>query len=310
MRLSNCKHVFVFALWVMSWGMSMTAQQPSTHEQKEALEVRKTQLQDEIEVANAILSQTRASRNVTLSEVRALDNKLRTRQKLINTVQSQVRLSEREIANLRAEIKALDNEIEVLKSKLAGMLKEAQRRPDDQSALRYILASESFNQAMRRMYYLRQISNFRAQQVEDIKKLQAQKEEKVISLEAEQGRKRQLLAQELAQKQELVTERTEREIVVNKLKSKESEITWEISNKRSELDKLEEQIQRIIRDELRRQREAARAKHAEENGGIVDNSEDFALTPESQALADNFAANKAKSSSNAICSFIAASVAP
>lgn len=294
MRVRNSKLVIILALWVATWSMHAVAQQPSIQEQKQALELRKSQIQEEIEVANTILSQTRASRNTTLSEVRALDNKLRARQKLINTVQSQVRLSEREIANIRAEIRALDDEIELLKSKLAGMLKEAQRRPDDQSALRYILASESFNQAMRRMYYLRQISNFRAQQVEDIKKLQAQKADKIIELEAEQGRKRQLLAQELAHKQELVTERTEREIVVNKLKSKEAEITRDISKKRNELDKLEQQIQRIIRDELRRQREAARAKHAAANGGVVDNSEDFALTPEGRALADNFASNKGK----------------
>ena len=85
MRVRNSKLVIILALWVATWSMHAVAQQPSIQEQKQALELRKSQIQEEIEVANTILSQTRASRNTTLSEVRALDNKLRARRRADGT---------------------------------------------------------------------------------------------------------------------------------------------------------------------------------------------------------------------------------
>ena len=86
MRVWSSKQVlWLFALAAMS--MSLAAQQPT---QKEKLEQRKTQLQDEIEVANGILKKTQKDKELTLNQVRALDKKVRARQELIRTVQAQI----------------------------------------------------------------------------------------------------------------------------------------------------------------------------------------------------------------------------
>ena len=62
-----------------------------------------------------------------------------------------------------------------------------------------------------------------------------------------------------------------------------------IKKKSSELQKLEKQIQKIIKDELKRQRNAARQKNSStENSNISE----YELTPEGVALAQNFSDNK------------------
>ena len=274
---------------------SMTGQQPT---QKEKLEQRKTQLQDEIEVANGILKKTQKDKELTLSQVRALDKKVKAREELIRTVQAQITNSDREIRRQKNEIARLDGEIKTLKEKYAGMIREAQKRGTPSSALAFVFASDDLQQALKRLYFLRQYSGFRQTQVEEIKALQAEKAKAITAIEAEQGRKRQLLGQEVAQKQELVAEKSQQEAAVAKLKKKESQIATDIKKKRSELQKLEKQIQKIIQDELKRQREAARKQAEAQNPGSTtqtgSSSTSFALTPEGAALAKDFASNKGK----------------
>ena len=55
------------------------------------LESRAIQLQDEIELANTILDQAKKEKSLSLTQVRALDKKLRSRQELINTIKRQVK---------------------------------------------------------------------------------------------------------------------------------------------------------------------------------------------------------------------------
>ena len=285
-------------LWMLALvglSFSMQGQQPT---QKEKLEQRKTQLQDEIEVANGILKKTQKDKELTLSQVRALDKKVKAREELIRTVQTQISNSDREIRRQKNEIARLDGEIKTLKEKYAGMIREAQKRGTPSSALAFVFASDDLQQALKRLYFLRQYSGFRQTQVEEIKALQAEKAKAITAIEAEQGRKRQLLGQEVAQKQELVAEKSQQEAAVAKLKKKESQIATDIKKKRSELQKLEKQIQKIIQDELKRQREAARKQAEAQNPGSTtqagSSSTSFALTPEGAALAKDFASNKGK----------------
>jgi hypothetical protein len=80
MRVWNFKK----ALWILLLlfvGLSAWAQKPT---QKETLEQRKTQLQDEIEVANGILKKTQKDKELTLSQVRALDKKVSAREERYN----------------------------------------------------------------------------------------------------------------------------------------------------------------------------------------------------------------------------------
>ena len=289
---------FKQALWMLALvgvSFSMSGQQPT---QKEKLEQRKTQLQDEIEVANGILKKTQKDKELTLSQVRALDKKVKAREELIRTVQAQITNSDREIRRQKNEIARLDGEIKTLKEKYAGMIREAQKRGTPSSALAFVFASDDLQQALKRLYFLRQYSGFRQTQVEEIKALQAEKAKAITAIEAEQGRKRQLLGQEVAQKQELVAEKSQQEAAVAKLKKKESQIATDIKKKRSELQKLEKQIQKIIQDELKRQREAARKQAEAQNPGSTtqagSSSTSFALTPEGAALAKDFASNKGK----------------
>lgn len=258
-------------------------------DKKSQLEAEKSRLQKEISAANELLSKTRKDRDLTLGELRALEKKLKAREALIANVQAQVVQSESEIKRLQGDIAQKDREIDQMMKEYAEMLRQAQHRGSTEQALRFILGAEDLSMAIKRMNYLRQYTEFRKEKVEEIRAYQEAQAQRVAAVESERERQKELLAQELRQKQLLAEERAQQAKALSALKKKEGQIATGIKKKKQELAKLEKQIAAIIKEELRKQREAAAGKT-----GAKDVGGGYALTPEAAALAKDFAANRGK----------------
>ena len=282
-RRSSWVWVLACAL-VLPWGMAA-----QTGDTKSQLEAEKSRLQKEISAANELLSKTRKDRDLTLGELRALEKKLKAREALIRNVQAQVRQSESEIARLQGDIAEKDREIDQMMQEYAEMLRQAQQRGSTEQALRFILGAENLSMAIKRMNYLRQYTEFRKEKVEEIRAYQEAQAQRVAAVEVERNRQKELLGQELRQKQLLAEERAQQAKALNALKKKEGQIATGIKKKKQELAKLEKQIAAIIKEELRKQREASAGKT-----GAKDVGGGYSLTPEAAALAKDFATNRGK----------------
>jgi septal ring factor EnvC (AmiA/AmiB activator) len=258
---------------------------------KEFLEKRKSQLQEDINIANVLLKKTQKDKALTLNQVRALDKKVKARKELIKTIQQQVRNSEIQISRMKKEILKNQKDIDLLKKEYASMIREAQKRGKPTQSWAYVFASSSIQQALKRIYFLKQYVGFRRTQVDEINSLKERKEKNIALEEKEKEEKIKLLSEEIAQKQVLINDKNDRERAAQSLKRKESRVLAEIKKKRSELQKLERQIQKIIKQELKRQRNAAR-KSSSNSKSTNSNLATFELTPEGTALAKNFSENK------------------
>ena len=256
---------------------------------KEVLEQRKLQLQEDINIANILLKRTQKDKVLTLNEVRTLDKKVNARSELIKTVQFQIRNTERLISQMRKEILRNEKEINILKNEYASTIREAQKRGKPTQSWAYIFASDGIQQALKRLYFLKQYVGFRQTQVDEINDLQEKKKRNIAKEEQEKQLKIKLLSQEIAQKKILLNDRIEQAKAVKALKRKEGQVMSKIKKKKSELQKLEKQIQKIIKDELKRQRNAARKKNSSTQNS---NISEYELTPEGVALAQNFSDNK------------------
>ena len=73
-------------------------------DRKVKLERQKIRLQDEIELANKILLETRNTKKVSLTNVETVEQKLRLRQNLINTLDRETEILNRESAKLQKDI--------------------------------------------------------------------------------------------------------------------------------------------------------------------------------------------------------------
>ncbi len=318
--------ILIFGVFFLVFTPSLLLAQNQT--KKELLQRKKTKLQDEIDLANEILKDTKNIKESGLNTLQTLRQKISIREELLRTINREIDLIESEITEQTRAVSELEGEIKILKEQYAGMIRQAYKSQSSTSRLLFIFSSTSFNQAINRISYLRQYSEFRKRQVGEIQNKQEQLEYKIAELSKQKQNKEALKSNKENEKETLLADRKEQEKVLNSLSQKEGALQAEIDAKQKESKKLEAEIGRIIALELKRAREKAErdaleAKAvkaglvagkdfnsktsnksllekindaAKKAGSTIEESSvpEFTMTPESRQLAANFVANKGK----------------
>lgn len=236
---------------------------------KDKLQRQKVRLQDEIELANKILSETKKSQELSLSNIQTVEQKLKLRQNLVRTLDREMVLLDKNIRKTNDDIDTLEKKIAKLKGEYARMIRQAYKSKNKQSRLMFILSSRDFNQAMRRMEYLKQISEFRRRQVEEINSKQQVLNEKIEKLNSQKARKSTLKIQMKKEQDKLIAEKEEQEKTITNLKSRETEIAAELKSKQKQAKKIEGEIQRIIAAEIKRAKAKAIRRQIEDEAKLV-----------------------------------------
>ena len=138
--------------------------------------------------------------------------------------------------------------------------------------LNFIFSASSFNDALKRVSYLKSYRSYRQQQVTNIKETQRLIKERKQQLLGKQSQKKSALQNQQHQLTELEVQKKEKDAVVAKLKSQEKDLAKQMAVKRKRDNILRNQIAAIVRREIekaRREEEAriaaAKKKEAEAN---------------------------------------------
>ena len=310
------KLLFVFLLLLTTGLQAQT---------KEELQRQKVLLQDQIDLASELLLKTKSTKEASLSELQTLNQKIEARNKLIRTMDRQIRSIDREVANKAKAIETLEARVDSLKSDYADLIKLAQRQQKPKDQILFILSSKSFAQAAKRMQYFKDMAAYREQQVQQIAIAQETLAREREALIAKKAEKIQVQTAQEGEKIALQADAQIQEVTVQNLQSKESTLKKDIDKKQREAQQLEQQIKRIIAEEMRKAKERAERSSLENEAkelGLIsgkdfssrtsnkalkqlidkareakgmdvrDDGPSFAMTPEARALANNFASNK------------------
>jgi septal ring factor EnvC (AmiA/AmiB activator) len=254
-----------------------------TGEQK-ALESKKEQLESEIREINRLLFAERKQKGSVLDQMEALDQKINRQQELIRVTNQQSNLLNRQInANIR-NISKLREELESLKTDYARMIRKSYQNRSQQNRLLFLLSSQSFFQAFKRLQYIKQYTQFRKRQGEEI----IGKTEALSALNQDLTQQRKekdlLIAQNRRVRDQLVVEVKAQKDLLQSIRQNESAYAKEIDAKQKEARAIDRQIDRLIREAI--------AASNRENRGSDRTASRFALTPEATLIASNFSANK------------------
>lgn len=255
---------------------------------KKELENKKKQLQKEIKQTESLLEETKKSKKLSLNQLVTLNKKISVREQLIQTIQAEIRLAEKQIKENKEVITSLENDLQKLKEEYARMIYYAYKNQDAYSRIMFVFSAQDFSQAYRRLKYMQQYSYYRQKQAEMIKKTQELLNKKITELEEKKRQKQQLLGIEEQEKQVLAKEKVEQEKTLTQLQEQEKELLKKIREKEQEQKQLQLAIQRIIEEEIRKSREKAKSD------GTKPAEKGLTLTPEAQKLSNTFEANKGK----------------
>ena len=257
----------------------------SSAQTKAQLKQQREALEKEINQISSILASNRERKSSVLNEVDELSQKIDTREKLVRVYDQEVNLLTNEINENSQKIDILRNKLKKLKKEYAQMIRQSYRSNTSQNRIMFLLSSESFYQAYKRIQYLKQYANYRRKQgkriVERTEKLQELNEK----LFAQREEKENLLARNKAAKEQLEKDQEAQEELIAQIRKKESVFERKIRKKQERIAQIDKEIDRIIK-------EAIAAEDKEKNSDKDDIN--LKLTPEAQLLADNFEKNKGK----------------
>ena len=255
---------------------------------KTELEKQKQQLLKDIEFTNKLLNETEENKKATLGELNLLSSKINKRQELINTILREVELVEKQINETKGVVKSLEDDLARLKEEYGKMLYYTYKNQNQYDRLMFILSSEDFNQAYKRVKYFQQYAKHRQEQGKAIELTRKSLESRTEELADKKLKMAYLVEDKEKEKIKLSTEKEEQAKMVQTLKQKESKLRNDLKQKQRDAKKLEKAIARIIEEEIRKAKEKA-AK----TGGTTTKS-GFALTPKELELSGQFSDNQGK----------------
>jgi len=257
----------------------------SQSKKQQELEERRRELRQEIQQIGALLFEGKKEQKSVLSVVEDLNFKINVRKNLINITNQQANLLTREINSNQTKISKLRVRLKALKDDYAKMIVKSYKSRADQSKLMFLLSSTNFQQAYKRLQYIKQYAEYQKLQAELIKTETAKMQQLNIELVTQKKNKQTLIEENKMAKSILDQERTQQNTLIIDIKNNLSKFTAQLKTKQRESNKIDKEIRKIIQAAI-----AASNKKA----GKSSTSKVFSLTPEQKILAANFTSNKGK----------------
>ena len=269
---------------------------------QEQLEERKAKIQAEIREKEELLKSMKTKEKSVINQLLIQKEKIGLKEKLIRTTESQTKILSNDIYVNQLKINQLNRDLEKLREDYAEMIRKSYKSRSEQSKLMFLLSSENFFQAYKRLQYMKQYASFRKMQAEEIKSKSQELEVHNKVIGEQKSEKEKLIEENEKERKELEKEKQEQEQIANQIKKDKGKIAAEIKKKQQETRRIDAQIQKLIRDAIaaaNKKTAAAKAKANPKTTTAADTkktetSAKIVLTPEGQLVANNFRANKGR----------------
>ncbi len=255
------------------------------------MEREKIEVQSRLKEFDAILKQTTATKRTSIGELNALTRQFQSQNRLVNTIDREVKLINSEITETENKISALELQLKDLKAEYSRMIYNSSKLNRGLSIIAFVFSSSNFNQLYMRLKYLKQYSDSRKQQAAQIEKLSADLANQRVLLDERKQDKVKVLAEEKAEKEKLEQMRKEQQGLVNTLSKKERDIQRQIAATKKQQEQLNRMIKAAIEEEIRLAEAAAKKENSTSTKKA---GTSMPMTPEAAALSSSFAGNKGK----------------
>jgi murein hydrolase activator len=223
---------------------------------KTQLEKERQEIQRELKEIQGMYNKVKGQTKQTLGQLNVLKRKIDLQEQYISSINKEIQSIDDDIYLSNLEIYRLQKQLDTLKIQYARTVVYAYKNRSNYDYLNFIFSAGSFNDAIKRIAYLKSYRAYREKQVNTIfetQQLIAQRKQQQL------GRKNQksvALENQGKQVKDLEEQKKEKDVVVSQLKSKEKELGGQIAAKKKKDRDLQNAILAIVRREI----EAAKAK--------------------------------------------------
>ena len=238
-----------------------TFAQPQTREE---LEKQRLQLKKEIEETENLLN----------------SNKVKTKENLLqfNLISRKVNLQDRVIDNINRDLDRLDNSmfviskdirrynrlLDTLKQEYAKSMIYAYKNRSSYDFLNFIFSASNFNDAIKRITYLKSYRTYREMQGDNITRTQELRKNRIVDLGETKQEKNQVLDVQSKEMGILQTQQKEKDRIIADLKKQGKQLNKQIAAKQKQMQKVNTAIASAIKRAQEEAKKEAIAKAAAE----------------------------------------------
>jgi septal ring factor EnvC (AmiA/AmiB activator) len=216
---------------------------------REDLQKKEKELLKELADLNNMLTQTQKTKKLSLNQLALIKKKINQREDLVNTINKQVHQLDETIFNNERDIYRLGKELDTLKLKYAKSIVFAYKNRSSYEYLNFLFSANDFNDAVKRITYLKSYRQNRETQVSTILKSEELLKDKIGTLSNNKKEMGKTLVKQSEQLKDLQQDKKEQDQIVSQLKSKEREIGQQIRDKEKQRQKMQQAVMAIIRRE-------------------------------------------------------------
>ena len=244
-RLSFLIGIFLFALF--------------SAQKKEQLQKQNAELKKQISNINVNLAKTQQQSKLSVAYLNEVEKKIGLREKVYTNTQKEKRLIEDEIYLRQLEINRQNRELAVLRKNYAEVLVKAYKNKGSQNKVTFILSSKNLGEALRRIQYLKDYSDYQDKKAAEISTAAKVLQENITLKQKSVKDKEMILSNQQKDLLTIAAEKKTKQTLLEEFKKNEVQLTSELKQKQAESKQLEGQIRSIIAEEIR----IAKAKEAE-----------------------------------------------
>lgn len=208
-------------------------------------------LERQIATTKLLFEASKQKTDLSLEEVRLIDQQVRFREQLLANIDNQIKAAELKIEQKKQRIEELENEIDKLKQQYADLLLYAYKLRSKYGKMMYVFSAESIEEAMKRKLYLEKLAEIQQKQLHLIRQNMELMEVQITELETVLERQLELAELKRIERAEIVAAKKEKERIYLELKAKEQEILAELRDQEQKNIVLQQQIQAEIQREIK-----------------------------------------------------------
>mgnify|MGYP001292940397 CR=1 FL=1 len=269
----------IYFLFIIIIFLSSSALNSQTKSRKQ-LEKQRSQIKKEIKEINNLLFSNTKKKAAAYSDIENLNIKIQRKEELVNITFQEINLLSLDIEKNSFKLDSLEQELFQVKEAYKKMILKSYKTKSGKSRIMFLLSSNSFFQAYKRIQYMKQYARYRKKQAQKINSIVVQIEDFINELNTQKLNKKTLLKNNNEVKKSLEQEKVRSNQLVYQLRRKEKRYKNQISQKQKKSLAIDNEIKRLIKEAI------AKSNNKKTNS--------FALTPEARELEKNFILNKGK----------------
>ncbi len=231
--------------------------QPKTREE---LEKQRQQLKKEIEETEKQLNANRQQTKENLLQYQLISKKVNLQDRVIDNINRDLSVLSNNMFQISKDVKRYDRLLDTLKQEYAKSMVYAYKNRSRYDFLNFIFSASNFNDALKRMSYLRSYRNYRQMQGQNIARTQALRKKKIDELNGARAQKNDVLVTQNKEMATLAQEQKEKDRVLAELKKQGNQLNKQITAKQKQMKKVETAIAEAINRAIKEAREKAIAE--------------------------------------------------